>query len=83
MQRNFSAEVTNKLWVADLTFVSTWRGFVYVAFIVDVFSRYIVGWKVDSSLHAEIALAALEQAIYADSTDNGLIHHSDRGMQYL
>ena len=73
----------NQLWVADLTYVVTWRGFVYVAFVVDVFSRRIVGWRVSNSLRSELALDALEQALHARSDLDGLVHHSDRGVQYL
>ena len=73
----------NALWVADLTFVATWRGFVYVAFVIDVFARCIVGWRVSSSLRTDLALDALEQALYARPAPDGLVHHSDRGGQYL
>lgn len=85
VERNFSAEAPNRLWVADLTYVSTWAGFVYVAFVTDVFSRFIVGWQVSSSLHTELALDALEMAIWRRQRQDlaGLIHHSDRGSQYL
>ena len=83
VKRAFEADRPNKLWVADLTHVSTWAGFVYVAFILDVFSRYIVGWRVSRSLKSDIALDALEQALAARTPDAGLIHHSDRGVQYL
>jgi len=79
----FVAERPNQLWVADLTYVSTWRGFVYVAFVVDVFSRKIVGWRVSHSLRTDLALDALEQALYARSDLDELVHHSDRGAQYL
>src|SRR5204862_8076435 len=83
VERNFTATAPNQLWVADITYVSTWRGFCYVAFVTDVFSRFIVGWRVSTSLHTELALDALEMAIWRrqrlDLT--GLIHHSDRGMQ--
>jgi len=72
-----------KLWVADLTYVATWRGFVYVAFVIDVFARMIVGWRVSGSLRTDLALDALEQAIWARADTNGLVHHSDRGGQYL
>ena len=85
VDRNFTATHPNQLWVADLTYFATWRGFVYVAFVVDVFSRRIVGWRASSSLRTDLALDALEQAIYdrpADREDR-LIHHSDRGTQYL
>ena len=85
VQRNFSAAAPNRLWVADLTHVSTWTGFVYAAFVTDVFSRFIVGWQVSNSLHADLALDALEMAIWRRQRQNltGLIHHSDRGGQYL
>ena len=69
--------------MADLTYVVTWSGFVYVAFITDVFSRKIVGWRVSSSLRSDLALDALEQALYARPDRESLIHHSDRGTQYL
>jgi transposase InsO family protein len=81
--RNFTAERPNQLWVADLTYVATWAGFVYVAFITDVFSRKIVGWRVSNSLRSDLALDALEQALHARSDLDGLVHHSDRGVQYL
>ncbi|MGH7761342.1 MAG: IS3 family transposase [Candidatus Dormibacteraceae bacterium] len=85
VERNFTATAPNRLWVADLTYVSTWAGVSYVAFVTDVFSRYIVGWKVSTTLRAELALDALEMAIWARrSVDlEGLVHHSDRGVQYL
>jgi putative transposase len=85
VDRNFRAPAPNRLWVADLTYVSTWSGFVYVAFIIDVFSRSIVGWRVSDSLHAELALDALEMAIWVQRNQEleGLVHHSDRGVQYL
>ena len=85
VKREFQASRPNALWVADLTYVATWRGFVYVAFIIDVFARRIVGWRVSSSLHADIALDALEQALYDRGVNEktNLIHHSDRGVQYL
>ena len=83
VERNFAAEAPNRLWVSDLTYVSTWTGFVYVAFVIDVFSRFIVGWRVSNSLHAELALDALEMAIWRRQRQDlsGLIHHSDRGVQ--
>ena len=71
----------NELWVADLTYVATWRGFVYVAFVIDVFARMIVGWRASSSLRTDLALDALEQAIWSRSATEGLVHHSDRGGQ--
>jgi len=83
VNRNFRASKPNRLWIADLTYVRTWSGFAYVAFVIDVFSRHIVGWHVSSSLHSSIAINALEQALWARDPGNGLIHHSDRGVQYL
>ena len=83
VDRDFSATRPNQLWVADLTYVATWRGFVYVAFVIDVFSRRIVGWRATKSLKTDIALDALEQALWSRSDTEGLIHHSDRGVQYL
>jgi putative transposase len=84
-ERKFTAAEPNQLWVADLTYVSTWTGFVYVALVIDVFSRFIVGWRVSNSLHTELALDALEMAIWRRQLQHltGLIHHSDRGVQYL
>jgi putative transposase len=81
--RDFTAQRPNQLWVADLTYVATWAGFVYVAFITDVFSRKIVGWRVSNSLRSDLALDALEQALHARPDLDGLVHHSDRGVQYL
>jgi putative transposase len=83
--RQFTATRPNQLWVADLTYVATWRGFVYVAFVIDVFSRRIVGWRVSSSLRSDLALDALEQALYDRplAQADRLVHHSDRGVQYL
>jgi len=83
VERDFSATRPNQLWVADLTYVATWVGFVYVAFIIDVFSRAIVGWRVSSSLRSDLALDALEQALHARPHTDALVHHSDRGVQYL
>lgn len=83
VNRNFTATRPNQLWVADLTYVATWLGFVYVAFVIDVFSRAIVGWRVSRSLRSDLALDALEQAIHMRGETQGLIHHSDRGGQYL
>jgi putative transposase len=85
VDRQFAAAAPNRLWVADLTYVSTWSGFAYTAFIVDAFSRAIVGWRVDTSLRADLALDALEMAIWArrPTADDALVHHSDRGVQYL
>ena len=85
VKRNFTAERPNQLWVSDLTYVATWKGFVYVAFVIDAYSRRIVGWRVSSSLRSELALDALEQAICEreQEGDEQLVHHSDRGVQYL
>ena len=85
VQRQFEADRPNQLWVADFTYVATWRGFVYVAFVVDVFSRRIVGWRATSTPRTDVALDALEQALHDRSRQgiDGLIHHSDRGSQYL
>ena len=85
VDRNFTATRPNQLWVSDFTYVATWRGFVYVAFVIDVFARRIVGWRVASSLATDFVLDALEQAIYdrCGETPEGLVHHSDRGTQYL
>jgi putative transposase len=85
VERDFTAPAPNRLWVADLTYVATWAGFAYVAFIIDAFSRMIVGWRVHTTLRAELALDALEMAIWArqDTALEGLVHHNDRGAQYL
>jgi len=83
VQRNFTATRPNQLWVADLTYVATWLGFVYTAFVIDVFSRRIVGWRVSRSLRSDLALDALDQALYARGDTDDLVHHSDRGVQYL
>ena len=85
VNREFVVSAPNRLWVADLTYVATWRGFVYVAFVIDAFARRIVGWRVSSSLRTDIALDALEQALYDRrvSDESDLIHHSDRGVQYV
>ena len=83
VQRDFTATRPNELWVADLTYVATWSGFVFVAFVIDVYARKIVGWRVSSSLRTDLALDALEQALYARPTIDSLVHHSDRGVQYV
>jgi putative transposase len=83
VQRNFTATRPNQLWVSDLTYVATWSGFVYVAFVTDAFSRRIVGWRATDSLRTDLALDALEQALYDRELDGPLVHHSDRGSQYL
>ena len=83
VKRDFTADRPNQLWVADITYVATWAGFVYVAFVTDVFSRRIVGWRVSKSLRSDLALDALEQALHARPDKEDLIHHSDHGVQYL
>ena len=83
VNRQFTATRPNQLWVADLTYVATWAGFVYTAFVIDVYARRIVGWRVSNSLRTDLALDALEQALYSRTGTDGLIHHSDRGTQYL
>ena len=83
VNRQFVADRPNQLWVADITYVATWAGFVYVAFVTDVFSRKIVGWRVSNSLRSDLALDALEQALHARPDLDSLIHHSDRGVQYV
>ena len=83
VNRQFIATKPNQIWVADITYVPTWSGFVYVAFVTDVFSRYIVGWRVLRSLETDLVLDALEQALWARGKPKGVIHHSDRGSQYL
>lgn len=83
VRREFHAEGPNRLWVADLTYVATWAGFAYVAFVIDVFSRLIVGWRVSASLRSDLALDALEQALHFRKPTDELVHHSDRGVQYL
>ena len=85
VERDFNATRPNELWVSDLTYVATWRGFVYVAFVIDVFARLIVGWRATTSLTAGIALDALEQALHERrlNPEDTLVHHSDRGVQYV
>jgi putative transposase len=85
VDRPFTATRPNQLWVADFTYVATWRGFVYVAFVIDVFARRLVGWRVSPSLRTDFVLDALDQAIYERCGEDlgDLIHHSDRGSQYL
>lgn len=87
VDRQFTVSAPNRLWVADLTYVRTWSGFVYVSFVTDAFSRRIVGWQASRSLRTDLALNALEQAIWERNKTgvglDGLIHHSDRGVQYL
>jgi putative transposase len=85
VDRTFTATRPNQLWVSDFTYVPTWAGFVYVALVIDVFARRIVGWRVAASLRTDFVLDALEQAIHARGGDRpaGLVHHSDQGAQYL
>jgi transposase InsO family protein len=84
VQRQFRAPAPNTLWVADFTYVATWQGFVYVAFVVDAYARRIVGWRVSRSAHAGFVLDALEQALHERRPMGGrLVHHSDRGSQYV
>jgi transposase InsO family protein len=83
VQRAFHATRPNQLWVSDLTYVATWHGCVYVAFVIDVFARRIVGWRAAASLRSDLALDALEQALYDRELDDPLVNHSDRGVQYL
>jgi transposase InsO family protein len=85
VERDFTATRPNQLWVSDFTYVATWQGFVYVAFVIDVFARRIVGWRVSASLRTDFVLDALEQALYDRRGDGltDLVHHSDRGTQYL
>jgi putative transposase len=81
--RGRRVRTTRPLWVADFKHVATWRGFVYVAFVIDVFSRRIVGWRAHTTMRTSLVLDALEQALHDRETDGQLIHHSDRGSQYL
>ena len=85
VNRQFKADRPNQLWVSDFTYVSTWQGWLYVAFVIDVFARRIVGWRVASTMNTDFVLDALEQALYArqGERDGQLIHHSDRGAQYV
>ncbi len=85
VNRVFKADRPNQLWVSDFTYVSTWQGWLYVAFVIDVFARRIVGWRVSSSMRTDFVLDALEQALYDRQPENSdaLVHHSDRGSQYV
>jgi putative transposase len=85
VNRQFHAPAPNRLWLSDFTYVATWSGFVYVAFVIDAFARRIVGWRVSRTAHAGFVLDALEQALYERRpvTGDGLVHHSDRGSQYI
>lgn len=80
-QRQFHAPAPNRLWVSDFTYISTWQGFVYVAFIIDVFARVIVGWRVSSTAHTDFVLDALEQALCQRQPEGKVTHHLDRGCQ--
>jgi transposase InsO family protein len=83
VKRQFKATRPNQLWVADFTYVATWTGFVYVAFVIDVFARRVIGWRVARSMQTDLVLDALEQAIWSRQKIDGVVHHSDRGSQYL
>ena len=85
VNRVFKADRPNQLWVSDFTYVSTWQGWLYVAFVIDVYARRIVGWRVSSTMRTDFVLDALEQALYArrPELNGGLVHHSDRGSQYV
>lgn len=85
VNRQFKADRPNQLWVSDFTYVSTWQGWLYVAFVIDVFARRIVGWRVSTAMTTDFVLDALEQALYArqPQEDGTLVHHSDRGSQYV
>jgi putative transposase len=83
VNRQFRVPAPNRLWVSDFTYVATWKGFCYVAFVIDAYARRIVGWRVSTSAHAGFVLDALEQAVHERRPDKGLVHHSDRGAQYL
>ena len=84
VNRVFKADRPNQLWVSDFTYVSTWQGWLYVAFVIDVFARRIVGWRVSRTMQTDFVLDALEQALYERQPDaNALVHHSDRGSQYV
>lgn len=83
VQRHFRADRPNRLWVADFTYVSTWVGFVYTAFVIDAFAKRIVGWRTSRSMTTDLVFDALEQALHDRADRDGLIHHSDRGVQYV
>jgi putative transposase len=82
VERNFTAEAPNRLWVADITYVRTWEGWLYLAFVLDTYSRKIVGWSMANNLRTELVLDAVNMAIYTRRPSPGVIHHSDRGSQY-
>jgi putative transposase len=83
VDRQFGAEAPNRLWVADITGVATWSGPAHVAFVIDTYARFVVGWRCATTLRTDLALDALEQALWARSPASGLVHHSDQGVQYL
>jgi len=85
VNRQFHAPARNMLWISDFTYVATWAGFVYVAFVIDVYARYILGWRVSRTAHASFVLNALEEAIHERRPVHrgALVHHSDRGSQYV
>lgn len=82
VKRNFVAAAPNKIWTADITYIDTWEGFLYLAFILEVYSRRVVGWSMASHLRTDLVVDALEMALWRRSPDAGLIHHTDRGVQY-
>jgi putative transposase len=82
VERNFTPEAPDRLWVADITYVRTWEGWLYLAFVLDTYSRKVVGWSMSNSLRTELVVDALNMAIYTRRPQPGLIHHSDRGSQY-
>jgi putative transposase len=82
LKRNFAAAAPNKIWTADITYINTWEGFLYLAFILDIYSRRVVGWSMATHLRTELVVDALEMALWRRNPDVGLIHHTDRGVQY-
>ncbi len=82
LKRNFAAAAPNKIWTADITYINTWEGFLYLAFILDIYSRRVVGWSMATHLRTELVVDALEMALWRRNPDVGLIHHTDRGAQY-
>src|SRR5215208_7093636 len=82
VKRNFTPQAPDRLWVADITYVRTWEGWLYLSFVLDTFSRRVVGWSMANNLRTELVLDAVNMAIYARRPSPGLIHHSDRGSQY-
>jgi putative transposase len=82
LKRNFAAAAPNKIWTADITYINTWEGFLYLAFILDIYSRRVVGWSMATHLRTELVVDALEMALWRRNPDVGLIYHTDRGVQY-